>query len=194
MRPRPYAIAISFSMSFAMSYQRRASSSRLRAGRASTSSTLRNVFQGSFSNLPIQILMHGSVSPHGPGRQASRMYTRPLPLDVSEPVWPIASADGIICNIPTGSPLYPYGPYLREGSATAPSNQAVERSLAIAIRPGVCGTSRRFPIAHSVGFSTRYHRNACKQSGARCSAKCDPRPCGRPARDLSFSCSPDTCG
>jgi hypothetical protein len=30
-------------------------------------------------NLPILILMHGSVSPHGPRRQASRMYTRPLP-------------------------------------------------------------------------------------------------------------------
>jgi hypothetical protein len=25
----------------------------------------------------------------------------PIALDVSEPVWPIASADGIICNIPT---------------------------------------------------------------------------------------------
>ena len=31
------------------------------------------------SNLPILIPMHGSVSPHGPRRQASRIYTRPLP-------------------------------------------------------------------------------------------------------------------
>jgi hypothetical protein len=74
----------------------------------------------------------------------------PMALDVSEPVWPIASADGIICInmihispweatpglmrgaaaiLPPGSPLYLYGPYLREGVATAPSNQAFDRSL-----------------------------------------------------------------
>jgi hypothetical protein len=71
-------------------------------------------------------------------------------LDVSEPVWPIASADGIICInmvhispweatlglmrgaaaiLSSGAPLYLYGPYLREGIATAPSNQAFDRSL-----------------------------------------------------------------
>jgi Protein of unknown function (DUF938) len=49
------------------------------SGRASTSSTLRDVFQGSFSNRPILIPMHGSVSPPGARRQASRMYTRRLP-------------------------------------------------------------------------------------------------------------------
>ena len=64
--------------------------------------------------------------------------------------WPIASADGIICInmihispwdatrglmggaaaiLPPGSPLYLYGPYKREGFATAPSNQAFDRSL-----------------------------------------------------------------
>jgi hypothetical protein len=74
----------------------------------------------------------------------------PVALDVSEPVWPIAAADGIICInmihispweatlglmrrgaaiLPPGSPLYLYGPYLREGIATAPSNQAFDRSL-----------------------------------------------------------------
>src|SRR6202020_2251754 len=74
----------------------------------------------------------------------------PIALDVSEPVWPIASADGIICInmvhispweatpglmrgaaaiLPSGAPLYLYGPYLREGIATAPSNQAFDRSL-----------------------------------------------------------------
>jgi hypothetical protein len=74
----------------------------------------------------------------------------PIALDVSEPVWPIASANGIICIIMIhispwettlglmrgaaailvpGSPLYLYGPYLREGIATAPSNQAFDRSL-----------------------------------------------------------------
>src|SRR6202021_1531041 len=71
----------------------------------------------------------------------------PIALDVSEPVWPIASADGIICInmvhispweatpglmrgaaaiLSSGAPLYLYGPYLREGIATAPSNQAFD--------------------------------------------------------------------
>ena len=74
----------------------------------------------------------------------------PIALDASNPVWPIASADGIICVnmihispweatvgllkgaaaiLPPASPLYLYGPYLREGIATAPSNQAFDRSL-----------------------------------------------------------------
>src|SRR6478735_1910493 len=74
----------------------------------------------------------------------------PIALDASNRVWPIASADGIICInmihispweatvglakgaaaiLPPGSPLYLYGPYLREGIATAPSNKAFDRSL-----------------------------------------------------------------
>jgi hypothetical protein len=74
----------------------------------------------------------------------------PIALDASEPVWPIASADGIICInmihispweatlglmkgaaaiLPPASPLYLYGPYIREGFATAPSNQAFDRCL-----------------------------------------------------------------
>ncbi len=74
----------------------------------------------------------------------------PIALDASYSVWPIASADGIICInmvhispweatlglikgaaaiLPPASPLYLYGPYVREGFATAPSNQAFDRSL-----------------------------------------------------------------
>jgi Protein of unknown function (DUF938) len=74
----------------------------------------------------------------------------PIALDASSPVWPIASADGLICINMThispweatlglmkgaaaillpGSPLYLYGPYIRDGIATAPSNQAFDRSL-----------------------------------------------------------------
>src|ERR1700722_19288436 len=74
----------------------------------------------------------------------------PIALDAWHSVWPIASADGIICInmihispweatvglikgaaaiLPPGSPLYLYGPYKREGSETAPSNQAFDRSL-----------------------------------------------------------------
>ena len=74
----------------------------------------------------------------------------PIILDVSQSPWPIASADGIICInmvhispweatlglvrgaaaiFPPTAPLYLYGPYKREGFATAPSNQAFDRSL-----------------------------------------------------------------
>ena len=74
----------------------------------------------------------------------------PIALDASNPVWPIASADGIICInmihispweatvglikgaaaiLPSRSPLYLYGPYKREGFETAPSNQAFDQSL-----------------------------------------------------------------
>ena len=55
MRPRRCAIAISFSMSFAMSCRRRASSSKSQAAQASMSFTLREISQLSFSNLPILI-------------------------------------------------------------------------------------------------------------------------------------------
>jgi Protein of unknown function (DUF938) len=74
----------------------------------------------------------------------------PIALDASNPVWPIASADGIICInmvhispwdatlglikgaaaiLPPRSPLYLYGPYIRGGFATAPSNQAFDQNL-----------------------------------------------------------------
>ena len=74
----------------------------------------------------------------------------PIVLDASQSFWPITSADGIICInmvhispweatlglmrgaaaiLSSGAPLYLYGPYLREGIATAPSNQAFDRSL-----------------------------------------------------------------
>jgi Protein of unknown function (DUF938) len=74
----------------------------------------------------------------------------PFILDVSQPPWPIASVDGIICinmvhispwNASVGlmkgagailspaSPLYLYGPFKREGIPTAPSNEAFDRSL-----------------------------------------------------------------
>ena len=74
----------------------------------------------------------------------------PIALDASHSVWPIASADGIICInmvhispweatlglikgaaaiLPPASPFYLYGPYIREGFAMVPSNQAFDRSL-----------------------------------------------------------------
>jgi hypothetical protein len=99
----------------------------------------------------------------------------PIVLDASQSFWPISSADGIICInmvhisawdvtlglikgaalvLHPGSPLYLYGPYKREGFATAPSNQAFDRNLrdrnpAWGLRDldAVAG------IARSVGFS-----------------------------------------
>jgi hypothetical protein len=74
----------------------------------------------------------------------------PIALDALHSVWPIVSADGIICInmihispweatvglikgaaaiLPSKSPLYLYGPYIREGFETAPSNQAFDQSL-----------------------------------------------------------------
>jgi hypothetical protein len=84
----------------------------------------------------------------------------PVALDASKSVWPIASADGIICInmvptlglikgaaaiLPPASPLYLYGPYKREGVATAPSNKHSMGAFAIATRTGVCEISKRLP-------------------------------------------------
>ena len=74
----------------------------------------------------------------------------PIALDALHSVWPIASADGIICInmihispweatvglikgaaaiLPSRSPLYLYGPHKRERFTTAPSNQAFDCGL-----------------------------------------------------------------
>src|SRR5271156_6414258 len=99
----------------------------------------------------------------------------PIVLDASQSFWPIASADGIICInmvhispweatlglikgaaaiLPPASPLYLYGPYIREGFATAPSNQAFDRSLRDRNqRWGVRELETVAAVAQSVGFS-----------------------------------------
>jgi hypothetical protein len=81
----------------------------------------------------------------------------PIALDASQLVWPIASADRIICInmvhispseatlglmkgaaaiLPPASPFYLYGPFKREGFAMVPSNQAFDRAFAIGTRTG----------------------------------------------------------
>ena len=111
----------------------------------------------------------------------------PIALDASESVWPIASADGIICInmvhispweatlglmrgaaaiLSSGSPLYLYGPYIREGIATAPSNQAFDRSLRDR-NPnwGLRDLEAVAAMAQSADSRGQcYHRNAGKQS------------------------------
>jgi hypothetical protein len=73
-----------------------------------------------------------------------------IALGALHSVWPIASADGIICInmihispweatvglikgaaaiLPPASPFYLHGPFKREGFAMVPSNQAFDRSL-----------------------------------------------------------------
>ena len=99
----------------------------------------------------------------------------PMVLDVSQSPWPIASADGIICInmvhispwettlglirgaaaiLPPTAPLYLYGPYKREGFATASSNQAFDRSLSDRNQTwGLRDLEAVAAAAQSVGFS-----------------------------------------
>jgi uncharacterized protein DUF938 len=99
----------------------------------------------------------------------------PIALDALHSVWPIASADGIICiNIihispweatvglmkgaaailPSKSPLYLYGPYKREGFETAPSNQAFDQNLSDRDPNwGLRDLEAVSAMAQSVGFS-----------------------------------------
>jgi SAM-dependent methyltransferase len=74
----------------------------------------------------------------------------PLRIDAEEQPWPVARADAILCVnmvhisrweatqglmrgagllLPIGAPLILYGPYLRQGVPTAPSNLAFDQSL-----------------------------------------------------------------
>lgn len=74
----------------------------------------------------------------------------PVQIDATAPVWPVTQADAILCInmihispwsataglmaragalLPKGAPLYLYGPYIRDGVETAPSNLAFDTSL-----------------------------------------------------------------
>ena len=74
----------------------------------------------------------------------------PMALDAATTPWPVASADAIICVnmihispwestlglmrgaaaiLPTGAPLFLYGPYIRADIATAPSNLEFDADL-----------------------------------------------------------------
>jgi SAM-dependent methyltransferase len=74
----------------------------------------------------------------------------PMALDAATTPWPVASADAIICVnmihispwestlglmrgaaaiLPTGAPLFLYGPYIRADVATAPSNLEFDADL-----------------------------------------------------------------
>lgn len=74
----------------------------------------------------------------------------PIQLDVCQPFWPIANAAALVCInmihispweatvglitgaqaiLPAGAPLFLYGPFIRAGVETAPSNLAFDKSL-----------------------------------------------------------------
>ena len=100
----------------------------------------------------------------------------PIALDALHSVWPIASADGIICInmihispweatvglikgaaaiLPSRSPLYLYGSYKREGFEMSPSNQTFDQSLRD--RSPTWGLRDLEPVAataQTLGFST----------------------------------------
>ena len=80
-------------ISFSMSCQRRAASLRSHVARASTSFIVRGISEFSFSNLPIL------PDPRLRWVEATGVTNvrAPIELDPSNPVWPVASADGIIC-------------------------------------------------------------------------------------------------
>ena len=88
----------------------------------------------------------------------------PIVLDASQPRWPIALADGIICinmvhispwdatiglitgaaaTLPPGSPLYLYGPINAKGSQRPLATKHLTGTFAIATRAGVYEISRR---------------------------------------------------
>jgi hypothetical protein len=76
--------------------------------------------------------------------------TAPADLNAAARAWPVTHADAIVCinmihispwaatlgllagaarTLPTAAPLYLYGPYLRNGRHTAPSNEDFDQSL-----------------------------------------------------------------
>jgi SAM-dependent methyltransferase len=99
-----------------------------------------------------------------------------LALDAAADVWPIASADAVLCInmihispwssavglvrgaarvLPPGGLLYLYGPYRREGRHTAPSNEAFDRDFLRAQNPewGVRDLEAVAALATEAGFA-----------------------------------------
>lgn len=97
-------------------------------------------------------------------------------IDVTQPVWPVAQADAILCCnmihiapwaaaeglfagaariLPAGAPLILYGPFRRHGKHTAPSNQTFDldlqgRNPAWGVR---CLDTQVTPLAEANGFT-----------------------------------------
>jgi hypothetical protein len=131
----------------------------------------------------------------------------PIALDALHSVWPIASADGIICInmihispweatvglikgaaaiLPPGSPLYLYGPYLREGVATAqPSIRSKSSRSQFRLGPAKSRSGRHDGVLCWI-LGARDHRNARKQSERGVSPSLIVSLRGRPATERSL--------
>ena len=148
MRLRDCAIAVSFSMSFAMSYQRLALSLRSQAAQASMSFILLKISRAWFSNLPILIPMPLSVAAwvkatgiectraHCPGRLAFGLANRISRRDCLHQHGPHFALGGDAridergCRDPTlGVAALSLRPVHTRAARDGPSNQAFDRSL-----------------------------------------------------------------
>ena len=99
----------------------------------------------------------------------------PLELDAARTPWPVTAADAIICVnmihispwestlglmrgaaaiLPAGAPLFLYGPYIRAGVATAPSNLDFDADLKRRNPAwGLRDLADVAEVAHAAGFS-----------------------------------------
>jgi len=90
-----------------------------------------------------------SIAAHAAAAGAANLAP-PLALDVADRPWPVKAADAVVAVnlihiapwgicldllagaaavLPSGGPLFLYGPFRRSGRHTAPSNEAFDRSL-----------------------------------------------------------------
>jgi hypothetical protein len=156
-RLHQYVIAISFSMSFAMSCRMTGVILEIASGLGEHVVHFARNFPSLVSNLPIQSRTRYGVSPHGRRPTHVTNVRTPIVLDASQSFWSIASADGIICInmvhispwdatlglikgaaavLPSASPLYLFGPYKREGFASASQTaQGRARRARVPARP-----------------------------------------------------------
>ena len=72
---------------------------------------------------------HECTRAHCPGRLAFGLANCISRRDYLHQHDPYLTLGGAAAILPPGSPLYLYGPYIRGGFATAPSNQAFDQSL-----------------------------------------------------------------
>ena len=102
-----------------------------------------------FQPSEMEVARHASIAAWCRASQLTNVEP-PLAIDVTQQPWPVAKADAIVCInvihiapwpatlglmagagaiLPAGGVLVTYGPYMRGGVHTAPSNEAFDASL-----------------------------------------------------------------